>query len=209
VNALDAAVSEHLVDQVPDLAWLLFAIGVVVWLRHEIRDRASSLSGVNLPGGLALQFAEKVGQVAEERGKVLPGSAQTRLARRAERHAGAVNGMRLLWIDDDVDSTKPEREALTRIGVHITTATSSEEALDLLTTETYDLILSDIARGDDPQAGISFAAKLRESGNAVPVVFYIADLDATKGVPAPAVGITDRPSELVHLVFDQAERLRG
>jgi CheY-like chemotaxis protein len=204
-----ADLGEHAVDQIPELAWLVFAMVVVVWLRREIRDRASSLSSVSLPGGLALQFAEKVGKVAEERGKALPGGTQARLARRAERHADAVDGMRVLWIDDNVESTKPEREAMARIGVHITTVCSSEEALALLSEERFDLIISDIARGDDTDAGIDFAKRLRAGGNAIPVIFYVSDLDTTKGVPAPAAGITDRPSELVHLVFDQAERVRG
>ena len=44
--------------------------------------------------------------------------------------------------------------------------------------------------------------QFRALAQATPVVFYVADFDRQRGVPAGAFGITDDVDELVHLVMD-------
>jgi hypothetical protein len=50
---------------------------------------------------------------------------------------------------------------------------------------------------------------MRTAGHREPVVFCILNLDPGRGTPGDAVGITNRPDELIHLVLDGLERVRG
>ncbi|MFQ6114776.1 MAG: hypothetical protein ACE5NG_11970, partial [bacterium] len=70
----------------------------------------------------------------------------------------------------------------------------------------YDLIISDIARGNDKTAGLDFLKQLRNNKNTTPVIFYIGEINPKFGVPAQAFGITNRPDELLHLALDALER---
>lgn len=38
-------------------------------------------------------------------------------------------------------------------------------------------------------------------------IYYVSELDKSKGVPLGAFGITDDPNELIHLALDLAERI--
>jgi len=100
---------------------------------------------------------------------------------------------------------------LKQLGIEVDYALNTEEALNLLKTVKYNLILSDIARERPdgtkvPNAGILTLEKLREEKFTLPLIFYIGDLDRSLGCPAQAFGITDRPDELLHLILDVLER---
>jgi DNA-binding NtrC family response regulator len=87
-------------------------------------------------------------------------------------------------------------------------AKSSEEALKILSNGRYDLVFSDMVRGEEADAGIRFLEQFRKSDNTTSVVFYIDELDTDKGTPAKAFGITNRPDELLHLALDALERIK-
>ena len=52
-------------------------------------------------------------------------------------------------------------------------------------------------------------ADLRAANVALPVVFYIGRLTPGKGVPDGALGLTNRPDQLLDLVVDGLARVRG
>lgn len=76
-----------------------------------------------------------------------------------------------------------------------------------MTHQRFDLVISDIARGEDPAAGLGTPRALTNQGTRVPVIFYVGQ--ALRPIPQDAFGITDRPDELVHLVLDALARCRG
>ncbi len=84
-------------------------------------------------------------------------------------------------------------------------ATDTQQALDMVRGGDYDLVLSDMRRDTD-DAGIKFLNCFRQKDKTTPVIFYIGKIDPTKGVPAQAFGITDRPDELLHLILDAFSR---
>jgi len=129
--------------------------------------------------------------------------------RRALKSRVAVQGARILWIDDHPEWSDWEHRVLEELGTHVIWATTTEKALEILASESIDLILSDIARGDDEQAGLSGLTQIRQVRPDTPLVFYVSDLDEEKGPPAGSSGITNRPDELLHLVLDVLERGRG
>lgn len=128
--------------------------------------------------------------------------------RRAALAAPALRGANILWIDDHPKGILWERRILEELGVRVAPAWSTEVALERLAEEPFDLIISDIARGDRADEGVRALPRLREVQPDTPVVFYIADLDAERGAPAGSAGITDRTGELLHLVLDVLERRR-
>ncbi len=126
--------------------------------------------------------------------------------RRARERMDVARGARILWVDDRPESVAHETAMLEGLGARVLHARSTQEAAKLLGGGRVDLILSDIARGGDPQAGVKGLQALRAAGRAVPVIFYVRDVEESKGVPKGAFGITDDPEELLHLVFDVLER---
>jgi CheY-like chemotaxis protein len=130
-----------------------------------------------------------------------------RAARRLASAAKVVEGARLLWVDDTPDSIVQESRLLEQAGAVITRTLSTDEAVNALNRENFDLVLSDIARGDDDQAGLHFADELVARRNSPPIVFYVGA--AKWPPPRHAFGIADRPDELVHLVLDSLARTRS
>ena len=88
----------------------------------------------------------------------------------------------------------------------IDTATNSEKALDRLSIDIYDLVISDIGRDDERDLdGLQFLDKFRAFDKKTPLIFYIGVVDPDKDKPAQAFGITKRPDELLHLTLDALE----
>lgn len=66
--------------------------------------------------------------------------------RRARLVAAALEGARILWIDDNSDNNQWERSTLRQLGAELTAVDSTETALGCLRSEPFDLILSDVSR---------------------------------------------------------------
>jgi CheY-like chemotaxis protein len=129
--------------------------------------------------------------------------------RRALAARTALQGARVLWIDDHPEWVEWEKRMLERLEVDVTTATDTGRALKRLHAAPYDLILSDIARGSRGDEGVAALPALRSQAPDTPVIFYVADLEEGREPPAGSAGITNRPDELLHLVLDVLERRRS
>ena len=99
------------------------------------------------------------------------------------------SGSRVLWIDDRPHNILGARRMLRALNIDVTTATSSEMALEILNTDNdYDLIISDVQRkgesyaqvegGIDIHEGVNFIVVLRKHKDpnirVIPVIFYAA-----------------------------------
>jgi CheY-like chemotaxis protein len=117
-------------------------------------------------------------------------------------------GLKLLVVDDDVDTRELIDWVLRRAGAEVTTAGSAKEALDALDKERFHLLISDIAMPDED--GYSLLKKVRalppEHGGRIPAVALTAHsmvqdrLQSLRAgfqshVPKPVV-----PEELVEVV---------
>jgi hypothetical protein len=83
---------------------------------------------------------------------------------------------------------------------------STTDALAALGGATYDLVLSEVARAGESDAGLRMLGRL--GPGSPPVVFYVGRVDDARGVPRGAFGIADHPETLLHLVLDALERSR-
>jgi hypothetical protein len=184
---------------------------VVVVFGYRRRDElARLLSSVKLPGGIEFTFRAHLDDaIANRPSSAVSDAARTRVLRRATRDVATTDGARILWVDDTPDGNLPERKLIRSLGIMIDLAHTSEEGIDALGRADYDLIISNMSRGGNADEGARFLARVRAAGRLEPVVFYILNLDPSRGTPGDAVGITNRPDDLVHLVLDGLERVRG
>jgi CheY-like chemotaxis protein len=92
---------------------------------------------------------------------------------RAERHS-VESGHRkiVLWIDDHPENNDTPAEILRSNGVEITFALSTDEALKVLDKQPFDLIISDMGRGQNPSAGLDLLRAIRQRGIPTPAIIF-------------------------------------
>lgn len=111
----------------------------------------------------------------------------------------------VLWVDDRPSNNVHEREAMEAVGISFVLATSTDEALEQAHRQSFDVIISDMGRPPDPQAGYTLLDKLRASGNQTPYIIY-AESRSSKQRQAEAkghgaLGAPKRPDQLFEMVM--------
>jgi CheY-like chemotaxis protein len=136
---------------------------------------------------------------------------------RAYKVRDVLRGARLLWVDDNPASNEPLVEMLHGFGVVVDSAISTDEALTLARRHRYDVIVSDIERDGNAEAGLEMRADMEANGTSRWTIFYVQQLrTATLAggkyehamVPPGAFAITNRPDHLLHYIIDVLERER-
>ena len=207
-----------LVSLVSSFLWFaLIVILAIVFYRPIRYDLLPRLAGMNVMGvefsfvkdsmdaavGSGVQLAEKYPQWRVD----ISAKDKERVLDRVKQNLAVFRDAQVLWVDDHPEYNRNERKMFRRLGVEIDIAKSTEEALEMLRNQIYDLVISDMAR-DTTTAGLEFLAQFRKEDETTPVIFYIGEIDPTKGVPPQAFGITNRPDELLNLTLDVLERKR-
>jgi CheY-like chemotaxis protein len=120
-----------------------------------------------------------------------------------------LRGRRILWIDDEPAGNARLAERFKQHGAIVVTARDEDEAAT--TVPTADLLISDIGRGANRNAGFDWLARLREErtydGPAIFCTSYVtqARRDQARALRAE---ITDQPSELTGLAARLLEEAR-
>ena len=204
----------ELVKILPSVFWLIVAIIVVAIFYRPIRNQLLPLvTGLKI-GGIECSFVREGIQAAvalaqkHKNWQVAVSDEEASLVmERAARHLGLLQRSKILWVDDNPENNFNEIKMLHQLRADVETAKSTEEALALIQEKkTYDIVLSDLKRGDDATAGLTLLGKLRESHPILPVIFYVGEFKPELGVPPFAFGLTNRPNELLHLILDILER---
>jgi CheY-like chemotaxis protein len=180
-------------------------------LRTTIRSREFSVKAG--PGGLELTAGARAATaLLEEAEATKPdgGADPVRVKAAVDSAVEIISAQstgarrqRILWVDDRPENNRLERRALEELGVEVRTSTSTQEALEILRSDRFDVVISDMGRPPDRRAGYTLLDTLRERGNDVPFVIY-AGSRAPEHVEEArhhgAVGATNRSSELIELV---------
>ncbi|NUM75779.1 hypothetical protein HUU40_15560 [candidate division KSB1 bacterium] len=205
----------ELIKNLPAILWFLLVFVVVLLfykpIRHELLPNLSGFKAMGVEFSFvknSISAAIKLAEKSEQWKVTIPDEDEKRVLDRVKRHLPLFQDVRVLWIDDNPDSLRNERKMLERLQVDIDLALNDAEAQKFLRSGKYDLILSDIARGNDSTAGLKFLQEYGKTKRRVPFIFYIGTLSPDKGVPAYAFGITNRPDELLHLMLDALERVK-
>lgn len=135
-------------------------------------------------------------EAAEERGgsdidpSVVPGETAVQLAR-------------VLWVDDHPDNNRHETVALEKLGRFITVATSTQAAFHYLERLDFALIITDVGRGSEPDAGARMITNIIDTGITTPIIVYTGDAAAVSDrlLAVGAQAVADMPDDLLRHVL--------
>jgi CheY-like chemotaxis protein/EAL domain-containing protein (putative c-di-GMP-specific phosphodiesterase class I) len=138
-----------------------------------------------------------------------------RKLRDLQQSLSSTEPLRVLIVDDDRSQVVFCDSVLRRRGLTTLVATSSREAMQLVTTFRPDLILVDLYMPDID--GMALTARIREMPGTLllPIVFISGEQDIGKRVCAINVGADDfltkpiRPGHLIDVVVGRAKRARA
>jgi CheY-like chemotaxis protein len=133
---------------------------------------------------------------------------RSQVLRRAQYAAQVLQGAQILWVDDNPDNNIYERRIFRSLGIFVDLARSTEEAISMLQLTKYDVIISDLARGEIREAGLQFLDEISKRKLYRWTILYTGPRAAARGLPPKAFAITARPDHLLHYVIDAIERER-
>jgi len=173
-------------------ALLLFCL-ILLIARPETADALlSRLKKVSVTGkGLELEFFNRQAEkAAEERGGEAPAAP-----------AGTdLSGVTILWVDDRPDGNFTEASMFAALGAEVKFALNTREAIILARELSPALMISDISRGGDAQAGLAMPAEFEAASVALPsLIYYVGTKMADTTEDGRAV--TTQPDELFQAAF--------
>lgn len=204
-------ITVELIRLIPMLLWFTFALVAFILFYRRIRDDVlPRLGGIEFFGVTMTLVREELNRVIDEFAVPVKESAAERaqVIRRARRLTPLCSGARLLWVDDQPENNAAEQRIFASLGILVDQARSNDEALKMLSFNTYDLLISDMQR-DSRDAGLHLLKIIRQRGYILPLIFYISHFDPARGTPPYAFGITNRATDLLNYIFDALERRRG
>jgi CheY-like chemotaxis protein len=150
-------------------------------------------------------------QLIQAPGQWMTSSVQGRdqVARRAARLQGVLAGARALLVNDEPSQMSFVISMLMDLGIKVEVSTTSDDGLTKLEGGHFDFVISDMMRDGVPDDGIHFLSKMRRRNLHCPTIFTVGRFRPEMGTPAYAFGITNRVDELLNLIFDAVERIRG
>lgn len=134
-----------------------------------------------------------------------PGNVARAVERLSDRQVLKLAGKHLLWVDDNPSNNIYERKALEALGIDTVISLTTDDALEKIRSRDFDVIVSDIARGDDMEAGFKLLEVLKERQNKVPFILYSSSASPEEKQDARRRGAYGRASiaeDLFHLVLN-------
>lgn len=115
-----------------------------------------------------------------------------------------LQGATVLWVDDNPDNNRFEREAFQALGVRFELSTSTDDALQQLNRRQFEAVISDMGRGQDRDAGYLLLEQLRLTDPSTPFFIYAgssAVRHRQEALARGAQGSTNSPKELMAMVL--------
>lgn len=200
---------------IPSLLWFVFIVTLVIWfyrpLKEDILPKLKTFEAAGIKFSLvrdsidaAIKLAEKSHQwkvnISEE--------DKLNVERRARANISVFKGSFILWVDDHPENNLNERKMFKQLGADIDVALNTNDAITILKNGNYDLVISDMARGDDQAAGMKLLEEVKKNDITQQIIFYIGVVDPAKSPPDGCFGITNRPDQLLHYTLDVLERIK-
>lgn len=83
-----------------------------------------------------------------------------------------MTGRSVLWVDDRPFNNELVVRALRKLHLSVELAPSTEHALEMMQRRHFDLVISDMGRGDNTRAGYELLEAIRRNGNDVPFLIF-------------------------------------
>lgn len=172
-----------LIETIPAVLWVAFAATTYFTLRGTIVQRVVPRLTAVRALGVEVDLAGELLDRAQEGSRSIVTAAGRRTALgRLEHAADVLQGGKVLWVDDRPEGNAPLVELFRAAGMHIDLAPSTEEAVPLFRRRPYDVIISDLDREGDPQAGVKMLRILEQYNVSVPVLIYAGRFDPERGL---------------------------
>jgi CheY-like chemotaxis protein len=169
------------------VTWPIFGI-VVFWVFRDsitgLIDRLNQITAKGPGFDLSLTQVAKsaaavgaaLGKQSAEQNEPVSESAFIKVAEvfsdNQNKKSNTLSEKVILWVDDRPRNNSSLIQAFRNLGVQVVTVLSTEEAMGLLRDRTFDLIISDMSRPPDHEAGLTLIAKLAESNLKIPVIIF-------------------------------------
>lgn len=129
---------------------------------------------------------------------------------RAIRLQAVLRGARILWVDDTPLANANIHRFLNEFGVVIDNTRETNEAVLALqySSSAYEVVITDMVRGDNHQAGIELLQNIQAAGIEKAVIVFVGILDTDKPTPDGAIAITDKVDDLLTHIFNVIETER-
>ena len=216
-----ATLLDSTVKLIDVLIWPTILIFVLIRFGPELREFFANLSELSLTvAGHGVTIKRQVAEAAAAMAAAAvarvessgSGSAAQAAQEAVNTVAGAVSprtvrrlaNARVLWVDDKPDNNRYEREALEALGIRFVTARSTQEAMERLQRQHFDVIISDMGRDQDQFAGYTLLDQARSEGYTGPFIIYSSSnkaIHVAQTKQRGAFGATNDPGELFELVL--------
>jgi DNA-binding response OmpR family regulator len=123
--------------------------------------------------------------------------------------AGSVG--RILWVDDHPGNNETEKRFFERRKVGVYQVGSTDDALKLLPMYAYDVVISDMGRGDRPLAGLDLLEAMRDRGDKRPFLLYTVHSSQAQHkliAQSGGQGVAETPEQLYSAVLPLFEKPR-
>jgi CheY-like chemotaxis protein len=78
----------------------------------------------------------------------------------------------ILWVDDRPENNVYERQAFEAVGLRFVLSLNTTDALDQLSRQSFDAVISDMGRKEGPREGYALLDAMRSKGDRTPLFFY-------------------------------------
>jgi CheY-like chemotaxis protein len=188
----------------------VLVLGVFTWLvsRHsgklfapaDFKDEANYVK-MQLSAVASLSVASAKGSLGSGEPDVERAVLAVQQSTRQSRSGRGIN--QILWVDDRPENNVYERQAFEAVGLRFTLSLNTADALDQLSRQTFDAVISDMGRKEGPREGYVLLDSMRARGIQTPLFFY-----ASSGAPEHVretrehggQGCTNDASELFRMV---------
>ena len=116
-------------------------------------------------------------------------------------------GKSVLWVDDNPKNNMLAMRALTKLRLDVVQATSTEQALAMMQRRHFDLIISDMGRGDNMRAGYELLEAIRTKGDPVPFFIFAGSDTNEFRQEAAARGAQLSTNDMIELVDSVIDHL--
>ncbi len=166
------------------ISWPLVIVFVLLCFGQPLRAFVQNLGEFKLkagPGGVeASLIKQQVEAAAYLQAATIQRGGDDSPGSRAEQAQGIANvvteavgpatikqlaNATILWVDDRPNNNVYERMALEALGIRFVISTSTDDAVEKLRAGRYDLVISDMGRPQDSQAGYTLLARVRDELN--------------------------------------------
>lgn len=188
------------------ITWLI-AIPIILrnWWRGKGVQLEFSLMGIRaaaLLGGAAEQWALRT--PTGDSKPTASGVAQTLQHAFSPEGRSHLSGKRVLWVDDQPQAVDLEVQSFRELGAIVKRLTNTQSALAALSSEKFDLVISDMGRPPDNHAGYTLLEEMRRKGLKTPFLIYSTTKlqeHVTETEKRGAQGTTNDPEELLKMAL--------